>query len=135
MYIAVQNRGVPPENPRHHLVLRRWLPPSKAAQGAIPGPQSFRHGDYQHFNILWRRDVSPPSSTGSTRPPAPPISTWGTAGTNLAVLFSPGRSEEFRRVDESEAGRKVDPSWDLAAMLSFDQGWHEDLLPAAVARL
>jgi hypothetical protein len=76
---------------------------------------------------------------------------------NLTVLFSAELAEQFRRAYEREAGRAVDPRWDITSLLSFSESWHsgiprqvagrttvdqvgmngrvEDLLAAAVARL
>lgn len=42
---------------------------------------------------------------------------------NLAVLFGPDRAERFRRAYEAEAGRAVDPWWDLYAITGYSDGW------------
>jgi Ser/Thr protein kinase RdoA (MazF antagonist) len=100
-----------------------------------PAPRSARgfiHRDFQHFNILWRRG----RLTG--------IVDWGMASTgpldvdvghcrlNLAVLFGADRAERFRRAYEAEAGRAVDPWWDLHALASYNDSWPQ-FIPIQVA--
>jgi len=83
----------------------------------------FIHRDYQHFNLLWSRE----RLTG--------VVDWGGAGVgpsgidvghcrlNLTLLFSVEVAERFRELYEAEAGRAVDPYWDLHALLSYGPDW------------
>jgi hypothetical protein len=42
---------------------------------------------------------------------------------NLTVLFSADVAERFRQMYEAEAGRRVDPWWDVHSLLSFGPHW------------
>jgi aminoglycoside phosphotransferase (APT) family kinase protein len=73
----------------------------------------FAHGDYQHFNLLWQRG----SLTGvvdwvaSFRGPADVD--VGHCRLNLAVLYSAELAADFLSAYEADAGRRVDPYWDI----------------------
>ena len=51
---------------------------------------------------------------------------------NLAVLYSPEIAERFRRVYESEAGRQVEPWWDIRQLLAYGDVW-PTFIPVQVA--
>jgi aminoglycoside phosphotransferase (APT) family kinase protein len=118
----------------------------------------FMHGDFQHFNLLWRRGhlTGVVDWTGASRGPAD--IDVGHCRLNLAVLYSADRAAEFLASYEADAGRRVDPYWDIrcatapafsdwAAFIPiqvggrarFDSvGMHrrvEDLLAAALRRI
>ena len=134
-----------------------WRAAIDAARTGPPDGWCFVHGDYQHFNILWRRDRLSAVVDWVNAAVGPPDFDVGHCRLNLAVLFSAELAERFLLAYEREAGRTVDPRWDLAALLSFDERWHdgipkqvagrttvdhagmdrrvEDVLAAAVARL
>jgi aminoglycoside phosphotransferase (APT) family kinase protein len=134
-----------------------WHVAIEAARAAEGGYRCFIHRDYQHFNILWRRIRITAVVDWVHASTGPPDIDVGHCRLNIAVLFPAELGEQFRRVYESEAGRKVDPQCDITALLSFNEGWHdgiprqvgnrttvdhagmnarvEDLLAAAVARL
>jgi hypothetical protein len=42
---------------------------------------------------------------------------------NLTVLFSASWAERFRLAHEAEAGRSLDPWWDIAGLMSYSQEW------------
>lgn len=116
-----------------------WLEDSglrAAAREAVSGPleteRVFVHGDYQHFNVLWRTG----RLTG--------VVDWPNAGTgsrggdvghcrlNLAVLFGPASAAEYLAEYEIEAGICVDRRADLRALLCFDYAWQR-FVPRQVA--
>lgn len=81
------------------------------------------HGDYQHFNVLWSRGRLSGLVDWSSSRIAPPDLDVGHCRLNLAVLFTPKVAEDFRRAYESEAGRRVDPWWDVHQLLAYDDSW------------
>lgn len=90
------------------------------------------HGDYQHFNVLWSRSrLSAIVDWSSSRMAAPDLDV-GHCRLNLAVLYSVEVAERFRRAYESEAGRRVDPWWDIHQLLAYDDSWM-DFIPVQVA--
>ena len=92
-----------------------------------PAPPSacFIHRDFQHFNCYGRGAGSPASLTGALPLPDRRRSTWGTAGSNLAVLFSAGWAERFRVAYEAETGRSTDPWWDLHELAAYGDPWRQ----------
>lgn len=83
----------------------------------------FVHRDFQHFNVLWSRG----------RVSGVVDWVWASRGSpdvdvaherlNLALLHSVEVAERFRRIYETEAGRKVDPWWDVNELVSYLPGW------------
>ena len=81
------------------------------------------HRDFQHFNVLWSRG----------RVCGVVDWVWASRGSpdvdvaherlNLALLHSVDVAEQFRRAYEAEAGRTVDPWWDVHETLSYLPGW------------
>ena len=92
----------------------------------------FVHGDYQHFNVLWSRGRLSALVDWSSSDIAPPDIDVGHCRVNLAVLYSAEVAERFRHAYESEAGRRVDPWWDVHQLLSYDDSWR-DFIPVQVA--
>jgi aminoglycoside phosphotransferase (APT) family kinase protein len=86
-------------------------------------PVCFIHGDYQHFNLLWARGRLTGVIDWVNAATGPPDIDVGHCRLNLAVLFSPAWAEELRLAYEAEAGRPVDPRWDVHALLSYDERW------------
>jgi aminoglycoside phosphotransferase (APT) family kinase protein len=102
------------------------------ASARPPGDAVLVHGDYQHFNVLWSRGrLSALVDWGSSRI-APPDVDVGHCRLNLAVLYSAEVAERFRLVYESEAGRRVEPWWDVHQLLAYDDSW-QDFIPVQVA--
>ena len=96
-----------------------------AAHAPDPARAVLSHGDYQHFNVLWRGgEVSA-------------VVDWPTVGLadrgldvghcrlNLAVLFSAEAAMWFLDDYEQIAGTAVDPGADLQRLLNFGPNWPE----------
>ncbi len=90
------------------------------------------HGDYQHFNVLWSRGRLSGLVDWSSSRVAPADLDVGHCRLNLAVLFSPHVAEDFRRAYESEAGRRVEPWWDVHQLLAYSENW-ATFIPVQVA--
>jgi aminoglycoside phosphotransferase (APT) family kinase protein len=90
------------------------------------------HGDYQHFNVLWRDGTL----TGVVDWPSARVGNRGTdvghCRLNLAVLLGPGAAREHLAAYERAAGLRVDRQADLRALLCFDLEWRE-FIPRQVA--
>lgn len=92
----------------------------------------FLHRDFQHFNLLWQRGRLTGVVDWVRSCNGPADFDIGHCRLNLAVLFGPGQAEQFRRAYEAEAGRSVDPWWDLYALTAYCDEWHS-LIPLMVA--
>jgi len=83
----------------------------------------FIHRDYQHFNLLWSGERLTGVVDWAGASLGPPDVDVGHCRLNLAVLFSVDVAERFCAMYEAESGRRVDPRWDLHALLSYDGNW------------
>jgi aminoglycoside phosphotransferase (APT) family kinase protein len=101
------------------------------AQERPPGHTSFIHRDYQHFNLLWSRERLTGVVDWVEASVGPPDVDVGHCRLNLTVLFSADVAERFRQMYEAEAGRKVDPWWDVQSLLSFGPQW-KSFLPIQI---
>ncbi|MDQ6613430.1 MAG: aminoglycoside phosphotransferase family protein [Actinomycetota bacterium] len=112
-------RGVPPWTRRPHL----WREAITLLEGKDPGGDCFIHNDFQHFNLLWRRErlSGIVDWTWSGRGAAD--RDVGHCRLNLAVLFSVDWAERFRRAYEAEAGRRIDRWWDVHELALYSCGW------------
>ncbi|MGA9746215.1 MAG: phosphotransferase [Nocardioides sp.] len=104
----------------------------EAAAGPLVDEQVLVHGDYQHFNVLWRGGrltgiVDWPNSASGSRG-----SDVGHCRLNLAVLFDAKTADDYLADYERAAGVPVDRRADLRALLCFDVEW-EDFIPLQVA--
>jgi aminoglycoside phosphotransferase len=99
--------------------------------GSMPDP-CFIHGDFQHFNFLWRRDRLTGVVDWGLASTGPPDVDAGHCRLNLAVLFGADVAEQFRLVYEAEAGAVVDPWWDLQAIGLYGDSWPQ-FIPVQVA--
>jgi aminoglycoside phosphotransferase (APT) family kinase protein len=97
-----------------------------------PGDAVLVHGDYQHFNVLWSRGRLSALVDWSSSRIAPPDVDLGHCRLNLAVLYSTEVAERFRHAYESDAGRRVDPWWDVHELLAYGDSW-QDFIPVQVA--
>ncbi|MCA1720886.1 MAG: aminoglycoside phosphotransferase family protein, partial [Actinobacteria bacterium] len=88
-----------------------------------PYASTFLHGDFQHFNVLWRRQRVTGVVDWVEASTGPPDVDVGHCRLNLAVLFSADRAEQFRSLYEAAGGRTVEPYWDLVALLNYLPGW------------
>jgi aminoglycoside phosphotransferase (APT) family kinase protein len=93
------------------------------AEERRPTHTCFIHRDYQHFNLLWSRERLTGVIDWVEASVGPPDIDVGHCRLNLTVLFSAEVAERFRQMYEAEAGRKVDPWWDVHALLSFGPDW------------
>ncbi len=91
----------------------------------------FIHQDYQHFNLLWSRERLTGVVDWGGAGVGPPDVDVGHCRLNLTLLFSVQVAERFRELYEAEAGRAVDPYWDLHALLSYGPDW-KDFLPLQI---
>jgi aminoglycoside phosphotransferase (APT) family kinase protein len=83
----------------------------------------FIHRDLQHFNLLWRRGRLTGVVDWATSCTGPADFDIGHCRLNLAVLFGADWAERFRLAYEAEAGRAVDPWWDLYAVTAYSDAW------------
>jgi aminoglycoside phosphotransferase (APT) family kinase protein len=113
------DRDVPPwaNEPstwRHALDVLRQPPP--------PG-QAFVHGDYQHFNLLWRRGTLTGVVDWTWAGIGVPDGDVGHCRLNLAALYTLEWAEQFRLAYESETGRRIEPWWDLYEISKYSPRW------------
>jgi aminoglycoside phosphotransferase (APT) family kinase protein len=99
---------------------------------APSGDPVFVHGDYQHFNVLWSRGRLSALIDWTSSQLGPPDLDVGHCRLNLAVLYSAEVAERFRHAYEAEAGRRVEPWWDIRQLLAYDDSW-QDFIPVQVA--
>jgi len=92
---------------------------------------TFIHRDYQHFNLLWSRERLTGVIDWVSACVGSPDVDVGHCRLNLALLFSVDVAERFRALYEAEAGRAVEPWWDIHALLSYGPGW-KDFLPLQI---
>jgi aminoglycoside phosphotransferase (APT) family kinase protein len=107
-----------------------------AARDAAAGPDAesdvLVHGDYQHFNVLWRGGRLngvvdwPNAATGNRGTDV------GHCRLNLAVLFDAATADDYLVRYERAAGVRIDRRADLRALLCFDLGWRS-FIPRQVA--
>lgn len=105
------------ENPR------AWNDASLLLSHPVPEATSFIHGDYQHFNLLWSADVLTGVIDWTLGGIGHPDRDVGHCRLNLAVLFSAHWAELFRSAYEAEAGRSVEPWWDIYEITRYSEHW------------
>lgn len=96
-----------------------------------PTRTCFIHRDYQHFNLLWSRERLTGVIDWVQASIGPPDVDVGHCRLNLTVLFSADVADRFLQRYEAEAGRKVDPWWDVHSLLSYGPAW-KDFLPIQI---
>jgi aminoglycoside phosphotransferase (APT) family kinase protein len=109
----------------------------KAAFGILrqraPEPAArFIHRDFQHFNLLWRRGRLTGVVDWVASCIGPADFDVGHCRLNLAVLFAADWAERLRVAYEAEAGRAIDPWWDLYAVAAYSDEWPR-FIPVQVA--
>ena len=97
------------------------------AEERPPARTCFLHRDYQHFNLLWSRERLSGVVDWVGASIGPPEIDVGHCRLNLTVLFSAEVADRFREMYEAEAGCRVDPWWDVHALLSFGPEWKQFL--------
>jgi aminoglycoside phosphotransferase (APT) family kinase protein len=90
----------------------------RAAAELVSGPAPdhdirFSHGDYQHFNFLWQHGRLTGVVDWVVACRGPADVDVGHCRLNLAVLYSAELAADFLAAYEAEAGRRVDPYWDI----------------------
>ena len=91
-----------------------WRAAADLVRGSAPAHEvRFAHGDYQHFNVLWQRGrlMGVVDWVGACRGPADVD--VGHCRLNLATLYSAELAADFLAGYEADAGRRVDPYWDI----------------------
>lgn len=95
--------------------------------------QVLRHGDYQHFNLLWSNDGDLTGVVDWTEGGIGPRGNdVGHCRLNLAVLFSADAADLYLDAYEATAELRVDRNADLRGLLAWQPGW-VDFIPAQVA--
>ena len=120
---------IPASATRPHV----WAAAFGILRQQAPEPAAcFIHRDYQPFNLLWRRGrlTGVVDWAGSCTGPADFDA--GHCRLNLAVLFGADWAERLRLAYEAEAGRAIDPWWDLYAMTAYSDEWRR-FIPIQVA--
>lgn len=97
------------------------------AEERAPTRSGFVHRDYQHFNMLWSRERLTGVVDWSEACIAPPEVDVGHCRLNLTVLFSADVADRFLEMYEAESGHRVDPWWDVHALLSYGPSWKQFL--------
>jgi aminoglycoside phosphotransferase (APT) family kinase protein len=92
----------------------------------------FIHRDFQHFNLLWRRGRLTGVVDWARSCTGPADFDIGHCRLNLAVLFGADWAERLRLAYEAEAGRAIDPWWDLYAVTGYSDEWRRSI-PVLVA--
>ena len=109
---SLEERDVPV--PPWASVPADWRAAADVVRGPPPSHEArFAHGDYQHFNFLWRRGrlTGVVDWIGAFRGPADVD--VGHCRLNLAILYSAELAADFLAAYEADAGRRVDPYWDI----------------------
>lgn len=81
------------------------------------------HGDYQHFNVLWRDGTLANVVDWTGVGLASRGFDVGHCRLNLAVLFSAEAAMQFLDDYEAASGVRVDPAVDVQRLLCFDDEW------------
>jgi aminoglycoside phosphotransferase (APT) family kinase protein len=92
----------------------------------------FIHRDFQLFNLLWRRGQLTGVVDWTRSCTGPADFDLGHCRLNLAVLFGADWAERLRLAYEAEAGRLIDPWWDLYAVTAYSDEWRR-FIPVMVA--
>lgn len=100
-----------------------WRRAIEAVRNAPSSETCFIHRDFQHFNLLWSRERLTGIVDWADASNGPPDIDVGHCRLNLAVLFSAEWAERFRAAYEAETGRRVDPHWDLTALMAYGPSW------------
>lgn len=92
----------------------------------------FIHRDFHHFNLLWRHGRLTGVADWTRSCTGPADFDAGHCRLNLAVLFGADWAERLRLAYEAEAGRAIDPWWDLYAVTAYSDEWRR-FIPVQVA--
>jgi aminoglycoside phosphotransferase (APT) family kinase protein len=92
----------------------------------------FIHRDLQPFNLLWRRGRLTGVVDWARSCTGPADFDVGHCRLNLAAMFGADWAERLRLAYEAEAGRAVDPWWDLYTLTAYSDEWRQ-IIPVMVA--
>jgi len=92
----------------------------------------FIHRDFQLFNLLWLRGRLTGVVDWARSCTGPADFDAGHCRLNLAVLYDADQAERLRLAYEAEAGRAIDPWWDLYALTAYSDEWRQ-FIPVQVA--
>ena len=92
----------------------------------------FIHRDFQLFNLLWWRGRLTGVVDWARSCTGPADFDIGHCRLNLAVMFGADWAERLRLAYEAEAGRAIDPWWDLYAVTAYSDEWRR-FIPVMVA--
>jgi aminoglycoside phosphotransferase (APT) family kinase protein len=92
----------------------------------------FIHRDFNLFNLLWRRGRLTGVVDWTRSCIGPADFDLGHCRLNVAVLFGADWAERVRLAYEAEAGRAMDPWWDLYTVTAYSDEWRSEI-PAMVA--
>jgi aminoglycoside phosphotransferase (APT) family kinase protein len=120
-----RSRLAPPPDASRPDVWREAI--ALVAVERAPARTCFIHRDYQHFNLLWSRERLTGVVDWAGACIGPPEVDVGHCRLNLTVLFSADVADRFLAMYEAEAGLRVDPWWDVHALLSYGLSWKEFL--------
>jgi aminoglycoside phosphotransferase (APT) family kinase protein len=93
------------------------------AQGSPSQDVCFIHRDFQHFNVLWSRGRSSGVVDWVWASRGHPDVDVAHECLNLALLHSVETAERFRLAYQAEAGRAVDPWWEVRELVAYLPGW------------
>ena len=132
---AAELRPRPARTPTDSQWPKIWHRASDFLAQPAPAGQSFIHGDYQHFNLLWHRQRLTGIVDWAGAGVGHPDRDVGHCQLNLAVLFTPQWAEEFTAAYETEAGRATDAWWntfEICQYVNDEDDWRH-LIPIQVA--
>lgn len=98
-----------------------------AVEERQPSHTGFIHRDYQHYNLLWSRERLTGVIDWVQASVGPLDIDVGHCRLNLTLVFSADVADRFLEMYEAEAGRKVDPYWDVHALLTYGPDFHRFL--------
>jgi aminoglycoside phosphotransferase (APT) family kinase protein len=110
-----------------------WRVAGSVVRGTPPAHEiRFAHGDYQHFNLLWRRGRLTGIVDWANAFRGPADVDVAHCRLNLAVLYSADLAAAFLAAYEAEVGRRIDPYWDLRSATSPARHDWEAFIPTQV---
>jgi aminoglycoside phosphotransferase (APT) family kinase protein len=114
--------------------LALWERADTLLSAPAPSGESFIHGDYQHFNLLWSRGRLSGIVDWSIGGMGHPDRDVGHCRLNLAALFSPRWASDFIDAYESEVGRRVEGWWDVYEISRYGEGHMRQSIPIQAGR-
>lgn len=90
-----------------------WQAAPDRMSTSVPFGKTFIHGDYQHFNLLWAPQRLTAVIDWTWAGLGHPDRDVGHCRLNIAVLLSADWAREFSGAYQAEAGRAIDPWWDV----------------------